>query len=200
MGEFSALLTNMAQLGIKVDATDEIILVNNDAQSDSIKTEQEVTEGNEEESEADTSKRSLRKRSASDDSLHKTRNRKIQRPRKNSASMQFETEKEVKNFYVNINKKFKSIKPNQLETIFEEDESISEVDDIETKDTGRKLKRTLAICDGFNITKALKDKRKGLIKKHLGNKKKPKKIALSKFMEFFKEKVSRGDDVMEEVN
>lgn len=166
MGEdFSALLSNMAQLEIEI--------------KDQIKEEETDS----------TSKRSLRKRSASEDSLHGTRNRKIQRPKKNSANaLQFETEKEVKNFYLNINKKVK-LKPVLLETILEKDEEDEEQDDA-TSIIGKKLKRTLNITDGLNTTKALKDKRKGLIKKHLNGKKKPKRIALAKFMEYFKQKVS----------
>lgn len=139
--------------------------------------------------EADPSKRSLRKRSSSEDSLHRIRNRKVMKPRKNTnGPLQFESEKEVKNFYLNINKKVK-LKPVMLETIYEKDESLSN-DESGAKETGRKTKRTLNICDGLNITKALKEKRKGLIKKHLAGKKKPKKMALAKFMEYFKQKVS----------
>lgn len=175
MGEdLTSLLSNMAQLEIKINTSEEIIA--------------EVNETQEDPDSPDT-KRSLRKRSASDDSLHRTRNRKILKPKKNAAAMQFETEREVKNFYLNINKKFKQPKAQPLETIYEKDET-SDAEDVETKSTGRKAKRMLAICDGFNITKALKDRRKGLIKKHLGNKKKPKKMALAKFMEYFKEKIS----------
>jgi hypothetical protein len=140
-----------------------------------------------------STKRSLRARSTSEDSLHRIRNRKVMKPRKNtSGALQFETEKEVKNFYLNINKKVK-LKPILLETIIEKDETLSDEDEPSgTKDIGRKLKRTLAVCDGLNITKALKDRRKGLIKKHLGGKKRPKKMALAKFMEYFKQKVEEG--------
>lgn len=178
MGEdLSSLLSNMAQLEIQINTTDEIIVEVNETQDPD-----------------SPDKRSLRKRSASDDSLHRTRNRKILKPKKNAASMQFETEREVKNFYLNINKKFKQPKAQPLETIFEKDETLSDAEDVETISTGRKAKRMLAICDGFNITKALKDRRKGLIKKHLGNKKKPKKMALAKFMEYFKEKISNKNE------
>lgn len=181
--DFSSLLSNMAQLEIQINTSNELILENPDAQSESFETEEEPVD----------SKRSLRTRSTSEDSLHRTRNRKILKPKKNAASMQFETEKEVKNFYLNINKKFKQPKTQPLETIPEKDETLSDddaEDDEKKTGKGRKAKRMLTICDGFNITKALKDKRKGLIKKHLGNKKKPKKIALAKFMEYFKEKLS----------
>lgn len=100
------------------------------------------------------------------------------------------------NFYKNVNKKVKPVKPMLLETIYERDESDEEeVEELQpsgsskkSKETGRKAKRVISICDGLNITKALKEKRKNLIKKHLGNKKRPKKIALAKFMEYFKEK------------
>lgn len=172
--ELVSLLSNMAQLDIK------------------IKEENVVTDGTKlDESDSNSAKRSLRKRSSSEDSLHRTRNRKVLKPKKNTTgSLQFESEKEVKNFYLNINKKVK-LKPMLLETIIEKDESVSDAaDDAEKKDSGRKVKRLLAICDGRNITKSLKEKRKGLIKKHLGGKKKPKKMALAKFMEYFKQKVT----------
>jgi len=134
--------------------------------------------------------RSMRTRSASEDSLHRTRNRKVEKPKKNTTgALHFETEKEVKNFYLNINKKVK-LKPVLLETIYEKDETLSDNEDPANKEIGRKTKRALAICDGFNITKSLKKKREGLIKKHLGGKKKPKKIALAKFMEYFKQKAT----------
>lgn len=184
--DFSSLLSNMAQLEIQINTSNELISENPDAHSESVEIEEETLDSTD-------SKRSLRKRSTSEDSLHRTRNRKILKPKKNAASMQFETEKEVKNFYLNINKKFKQPKTQPLETIPEKDETLSDddgEDDEKQTGKGRKAKRMLTICDGFNITKALKDKRKGLIKKHLGNKKKPKKMALAKFMEYFKEKLS----------
>lgn len=118
--------------------------------------------------------------------------------------MELKTDKEVLNFYKNINKKIKPVKPVLLETIYEKDES----DEAKVKDTqestgssekskeiGKKAKRVIQICDGLNITKALKEKRKNLIKKHLGNKKRPKKIALQKFMEYFKEKTTESSEV-----
>lgn len=156
-------------------------------------TQVENTTEDGEASNDDNNRRSLRKRSASESALHSTRNRKIQRPKKNTTgALQFENEKEVKNFYLNINKKVK-MKPGLLETIFEEDESLSEVNDATSKETGRKLKRMITIGDGLNSTKSLKEKRKGLIKKHLGGKKKPKKIALAKFMEYFNQKVTEAE-------
>lgn len=83
------------------------------------------------------------------------------------------------------------MKPALLETILENDD-----EDEESTSTkiGRKTKRVIEVCDGFKITKALKEKRKNLIKKHLGNKKRPKKIALAKFMEYFKEKSAENAD------
>jgi hypothetical protein len=150
----------------------------------------------------DLSSRSLRKRSNSESSLHGIRNRKIQKPKKLTA-IELKTEKDVLNFYKNINKK-KTLKPVLLETIYEQDESEDEAETelIEestsakkSKETGRKAKRVIQICDGLNITKALKEKRKNLAKKHLGNKKRPKKIALSKFMEYFKEKTAESPQV-----
>lgn len=170
MGEdFTALLSNMAQLEIEI--------------KDQIKDDELETTTDQ--------KRSLRKRSASEDSLHGTRNRKIQRPKKNTANaIQFETLKEVKNFYLNINKKVK-LKPVLLETIQELDEEDEEQVDAASV-IGKKLKRTLNITDGLNTTKALKDKRKGLIKKHLNGRKKPKRMALAKFMEYFKQKEEEG--------
>ena len=78
------------------------------------------------------------------------------------------------------------MKPNLLETIFETDEHEEIL--ISSSKIGRKIKRVIEVGDGLNITKALKEKRKNLIKKHLGNKKRPRKIALAKFMEYFKEK------------
>lgn len=93
------------------------------------------------------------------------------------------------NFYRNVNKKFKTKKPTLLETIYENDEEeIVDIKCVSARKIGRKFKRTIAIGDGINATKALKEKRKSLVKKHLGNKKKPKKMALAKFMEYFKEK------------
>lgn len=178
MGEdFSALLSNMAQLEIEI--------------KEHIKDDDAA--------ESTCSKRSLRKRSASEESLHGTRNRKIQRPKKNTANaIQFETEKEVKNFYLNVNKKVK-LKPVLLETILEQDEEDEEQGDA-TSVIGKKLKRTLNITDGLNTTKAIKEKRKGLIKKHLHGKKHPKRIALAKFMEYFKQRESEEGVVVGEVS
>lgn len=165
--DLSTLLSNMADLGIEIkeQPTEEVIEI--------------------------SSKRSLRKRSASEDSLlHKVRNRKTMKPKRNAnGALQFETEKEVKNFYLNINKKVK-LKPALLETIFEDDETVLEDEEeasTSSGSVGKKMKRILTITNGLNSTKMLKDKRKNLIKKHLGGKKRPKKIALAKFMEYFKQ-------------
>lgn len=144
----------------------------------------------------------LRKRSSSADSLlHKTRNRKIERPQKRIANPTTDTQ--IKNFYININKKVK-LKPNLLETIFEH----SDEEDSESKSslegettTGnkksisvKKFKRLLTLHDGLNATKALKDKRKNLIKKHLGARKRPKKIAKESFMEYLRKLNDEPDD------
>lgn len=136
MGEdlsLSSLLVNMAQLGIEIRHPQDIIVMNNINEDETL---QEETE------EAVSMKRSLRKRSSSDDSLHRTRNRKILKPKKNTGSpIQFETEKEAKNFYLNINKKKIKLKPTILETIYEQDETLSDdqqLDESLDKPTGKK--------------------------------------------------------------
>jgi hypothetical protein len=150
--------------------------------------------------------RSLRKRSlsscstnSSEMSLHKTRNRKIQKPKKLE---KLETDTQIKNFYININKKVK-LKPNLLETIFEGEEeetsesNSSEVPASDQKSIGlRKIKRQIIINDGLNATKSLKEKRKNQIKKFLGSRrKKPKKIGTEKFMQYFNDLISSGNIV-----
>lgn len=111
----------------------------------------------------------------------------IQKPKKNE---EFKTEKETINFYKNFNKKVKQLKPTQLETIFEDEEA--ETESSKSKKTC-KVKRLLLITDGLNVTKALKEKRAKHLKKHLGGlRKRPKKMALAKFMEFFKNKTSES--------
>lgn len=87
----------------------------------------------------------------------------------------------------------KKLKPVLLETIFEESLEESQEVPSSSKEIGRKMKRNITISDGINLTKALKEKRKEKRKKHLGNKKRPKKIALAKFMEYFKEKCDEGE-------
>lgn len=190
MGDLSLLLSNMAQL--EIERTDDNLNSIEEVSEETLEMKTETV--NDEDDVAGTSKRCLRKRSASEDSLHKTRNRKVMKPRKNTnGAVHFETEKEVKNFYLNINKKVK-LKPVLLETIYENDETLSDIDEEpSSKSSGRKVKRSLTLCDGLNITKSLKDKRKGLIKKHLGSKKKPKRMALAKFMEYFKQKVTETE-------
>lgn len=89
---------------------------------------------------------------------------------------------------------FQEIKPILLETIFENDEEHEETESPSCK-VGSKTKRIIKVCDGLNITKALKEKRKNLIKKHLGSKKKTKKMALAKFMEYFNEKTAESPEV-----
>jgi len=178
MGDsLKSLLLNMAQLGIESNAE---ITVPEDAPSG----------------------RSLRKRSCTSTSsselaLHKTNRRTIQKPRRKSAASTFESDKEVKNFYINVNKGNIKVKPNSLETIFEkeeeEQESSGEASGDKKEMGTRKVKRTLQLCDGLNVTKALLSKRKSQVKKQFGNKKKPKKIALAKFMEYFKDKVAQTD-------
>lgn len=149
-----------------------------------------------------TTRAGLRKRSSSADSLlHKTRNRKIERPKKRVESPMTDTQ--IKNFYININKKVK-LKPNLLETIFEHDEeddeessSLEGSSDSTTKKKSisiKKFKRLLTLHDGLNATKALKDKRKNLIKKHLGARKHPKKLPKESFMEYLRKLNEEHDD------
>lgn len=142
------------------------------------------------------SRTGLRKRSSSADSLlHKTRNRKIERPQKRVVSPM--TDSQIKNFYININKKVK-LKPNLLETIFEDDDESSSVEESESgkKKTIsiKKFKRLLTLHDGLNATKALKEKRKNLIKKHLGARKHPKKMPKETFMEYLRKLNEEHDD------
>lgn len=130
--------------------------------------------------------RRLRKRSSSD-ILHGTSNKGIKK-KKSSNPGEFKSEKDAKKFYLNINKKIK-LKPAILETIFEEQEEEETEDDettVQAKQLGKASKRTLTIKDGYNISKALTNKRKNQIKRKLGSRKKPKKVALKKFMEDFK--------------
>lgn len=127
----------------------------------------------------------------------RTRNRKIQRPQKRVVSLTTDTE--IKNFYININKKVK-LKPNLLETIFEGSEeddssqqSVIDSEKVKNSISSKKFKRLLTLHDGLNATKALKDKRKSLIKRHLGARKRPKKISKDSFMEYFK-KLKQDDE------
>jgi len=127
-----------------------------------------------------------RKRSSSEDAMHSINNKVIKKRKLSSSTIEFKTEKDVKKFYLNINKNVK-VKPTLLETIFEKDESLEE--ETFTKDLGRATKRTLNVCDGFNINKSLIKKRKNLIKKNWGSRKKPRKVALKKFKEEFQKKM-----------
>lgn len=127
-----------------------------------------------------------RKRSKSEDAMHSINNKVIKKRKLSSSTIEFKTEKDVKKFYLNINKNVK-VKPTLLETIFEKDESLEE--ETFTKDLGRATKRTLNVCDGFNINKSLIKKRKNLIKKNWGNRKKPRKVPLKKFREEFQKKM-----------
>lgn len=135
----------------------------------------------------ETNERSLRrKRSKSEDAIHSINNKVIKKRKISTSAIEFKTEKDVKKFYLNINKNVK-VKPTLLETIFEKDESLEE--ETFTKDLGRATKRTLNVCDGFNINKSLIKKRKNLIKKNWGSRKKPRKVALNKFREEFQKKM-----------
>lgn len=136
--------------------------------------------------------RNLRKRSMSSESsfLRTTKHKSIKKNKDNPA--QFNSIKETEKFYLNINKKVK-VKPILLETIFEEEE----MDEGDTETTvltklglGKAAKRTISIGDGFKINKSLINRRKNQIKRQLGSRKKPKKVALKKFMEDFKEKIA----------
>lgn len=137
--------------------------------------------------------RNLRKRSMSLESslLHATKNKSIKKNKKEINPGPFNSIKETEKFYLNINKKVK-VKPILLETIFEEEEEANEDDTATTVQTklGKATKRTLTIGDGFNTNKSLISRRKSQIKRQLPNRKKPKKVALKKFMEDFKEKIA----------
>lgn len=131
--------------------------------------------------------RKLRQRSAASTGLHETINKTIKKKKENTGS--FKSERDVRKFYLNINKNIKAVKPVLLETIFEEEEEEDKISSI--KKLGKASKRTLTIKDGYNISKALTNKRKSIIKKKLGNrKKKSKKVALKKFIEDFKTKTN----------
>lgn len=135
--------------------------------------------------------RSLRRKRAN--SLHSIQNKIIKKRKNNTTAIEFKDEKETRKFYLNINKNIK-VKPILLETIFEHDETMEDEEEQEqevvVKTMGKPSKRVLNICDGFNINKSLINKRKNLIKKKFGSRRKPKKVALAKFMEEFKKKQS----------
>jgi hypothetical protein len=150
-----------------------------------------------------TSSRRLRNlRSTSEECLHKINRRTIQRPKK-QVPLSFDNEKDAKDFYVTFNKKNQKVKPNLLETIYEEtDEEESLTEDSlngSHKDMGKKkLKRAINCCDGLNVTKALTTKRKAKVKHFFNARKKPRKIALAKFMEYFKEKICEIGETSEQ--
>lgn len=136
-----------------------------------------------------SSLRSLRKKRSRADFMHSTINKVIKKQK--TSAVELKTEKDVKKFYLNINKKIK-VKPVLLETIYEQDED-EEEEELTVKNLGKPSKRTLNICNGFNINKALINKRKNLIKKKFGSRKKPKKMALAKFKEYFKKSTEAND-------
>lgn len=128
-----------------------------------------------------STKRKLRKRK---ESINNTKNNRMKKKRDYTDT--FKSEKDAKKFYLNINKNVK-VKPALLETIFEEEEDIkNENSNVRTK-FGKAIKRSLTIKDGFNLSKTLTNKRKNVIKKKLGHRKKrTKKTSLKKFIEDFK--------------
>lgn len=178
---------------LKIDTMDDsIVIVSENEQSPQIDEDEEVQESpNIEEIEVapgspKTEGRRLRHKRPAEDLLHRTKNKAIKKNKDNPVS--FKSEKQAEKFYLNINKNIK-VKPVLLETIFEEEEDETEPNkSVQAKQLGKASKRTLIIKDGFNITKALTNKRKSQIKKKFGSRKKPKKVALKKFMEDFKQK------------
>jgi hypothetical protein len=127
------------------------------------------------------------------------------------------SEKDIKNFYLSVNKKMPNVKATPLETIFEDEEAdaneTAEVSEDESSGTMintflmkkcKKLRRTLHLSDGFNINKALQLKRKNRVKKYLGKKpKKFKKISMSNFMDYLKtleNSISEEKETVEESN
>lgn len=140
-------------------------------------------------------RKSTRARSSStEESLHKTNRRTIAKPKKMISVDS--SEKDIKNFYLNINKKKINVKPAPLETINEEenedilnetteDEANLSINSFLTKKS-RKLKRSLSLNDGLNINKALQTKRKNRIKKVFGKRTRSKKIKMSNFMSYLK--------------
>lgn len=132
--------------------------------------------------------------------MHKTKRRSIARPKK-IISVE-SSEKDLKNFYLSVNKKMPNIKPTPLETIFEDEEATGSGQDEEVSEEEsssnnkintflmkkcKKLRRSLSLSDGFNINKSLQSKRKNRVKKYLGKKpRKFKKISMSNFMDYLK--------------
>lgn len=147
-------------------------------------------------------RKSARRSSTSEQNLHKTNRRTICKPKKKNFDLDSGNQKAIKNFYLNINKssKFKAI---PLETIYEQDEDDEDVDDVNIssssnpKDIGtRKIKRCLTVTTGLKANKTLSNKRKSQIKKHLGPRKRAKKISINNFMEYFKSQTNQTEDVL----
>lgn len=148
-------------------------------------------------------RKSSRRSSISEQNLHKTNRRTICKPKKKTFDLDSGNQTAIKNFYLNINKssKFKAI---PLETIYEqnEDEEDVDVDEVNIssssnqKDIGtRKIKRCLNVTSGLKANKTLSNKRKSQIKKHLGPRKRAKKISINNFMEYFKSQINQTEDV-----
>lgn len=140
-------------------------------------------------------RKSTRARSnSSNENLHKLNRRTIARPKK--VITVDSSDKDIKNFYLNINKKNVNVKSSALETI-QEEENENNLDET-TEDEGnlslnsfltkksRKLKRSLSFNDGLNINKTLQTKRKNRIKKVFGKRAKVKKMKMANFMTYLK--------------
>lgn len=148
-------------------------------------------------------RKSSRRSSISEQNLHKTNRRTISKPKKKTFDLDPGNQTAIKNFYLNINKssKFKAI---PLETIYEQDEEDDDVDEVNIsssssnqKDIGtRKIKRCLTVTSGLKANKTLSNKRKSQIKKHLGPRKRAKKISINNFMEYFKSQINQTEDVI----
>jgi hypothetical protein len=148
--------------------------------------------------------RSLRRKrsnSENDSLLHSInqKNKSIKKRKNSTCQADLKTDKDVRKYYLNINKNIK-VKPILLETIYEQfsDESIGDKSEQggggeDVKKLGKASKRTIKISNGFDISKSLITKRKKLIKKNMGSRKKPKKVALAKFIEEFKNKTESVD-------
>ena len=130
-------------------------------------------------------------RNKRDDLLHGTKNKSIQKKKASSSNpAEFKTERQAEKYYLNINKNIK-VKPIPLETIFEENEETDDSVAVQ-KQLGKASKRTLKIKDGLK-NKTLSNIRKNKIKRKLGARKQPKKVALKKFVEDFKKKTSASE-------
>lgn len=133
----------------------------------------------------ETNERSLRKRSRSSDSTEPVKAKRIKKNKNNPE--EFKNEKEAEKFYMKAKtNKSVRVKSVLLETIFEEDESLQE------EKLGKAKKRAMNICNGFDISKTLINKRKNQIMKKLGKRKKPKKVALKTFMAEFQKKIDEA--------